>query len=198
MLFRSERLDRATIAGANQDRAPAVNVSFVAPLPKCHLLNALGHAPSFANFTNGGFVSGGHCPIPSASPKPGQSARYVLRGCVSYLTPREGFEIDRLTKCVLPSRFMPCLAILFASIRRSRACQQWPLAVLQDAAHELYSPVEHTPRASAGTIATRPIKNDPAISRRTNLVMPALLRSGRLCGPYHVTVIWPPLTANIA
>jgi len=83
---RIERFHSTLIAGANQDRGPAVDISFVAPLPKCHLFHALSHAPLFADFTNGGFVSGGHCPIPSASPKPGQSARYVLSGCVSYFT----------------------------------------------------------------------------------------------------------------
>ena len=35
----------AIIAGANQDRGPAVDVSFVAPLPKCHFFHALCHAP---------------------------------------------------------------------------------------------------------------------------------------------------------
>src|SRR5262245_34189919 len=80
----------AIIAGADQDRDPAVDISFVAPLPKCHLFHALSHAPLSADFTNGGFVSGGHCPIPSASPKPRQSARYVFKGCVSYLTPGRG------------------------------------------------------------------------------------------------------------
>jgi hypothetical protein len=38
----------AIIAGANQDRDPAVDVSFVAPLPKCHFFHALCHAPLFA------------------------------------------------------------------------------------------------------------------------------------------------------
>src|SRR5262249_2360164 len=44
---------------------PAPDVSFVAPLPKRHLFRALSYAPPFADFTNGGCVSGGHCPIPS-------------------------------------------------------------------------------------------------------------------------------------
>src|SRR5262249_21707303 len=61
---RIERFHPTLIAGADQDRDPAVDISFVAPLPKCHLFHALSHAPLFADFTNGGFVSGGHCPIP--------------------------------------------------------------------------------------------------------------------------------------
>jgi hypothetical protein len=65
---RFERLDPAIIAGANQDRDPAVNVSFVAPLPKCHFFHAFGNTPFFANFTNDGLVFGGHRPIPSPSP----------------------------------------------------------------------------------------------------------------------------------
>jgi hypothetical protein len=48
-----------------------VDVSFVAPLPKCHFFHVLSHAPLFTDFTNGGFVVGRHRPIPSASPKPG-------------------------------------------------------------------------------------------------------------------------------
>ena len=68
----------AIIAGANQDRGPAVDVSFVAPLPKCHLFHAFGHTPPFADFTNGGF-SGGHDPVPS--PSPGRaSLRDTFRG----------------------------------------------------------------------------------------------------------------------
>src|SRR4029450_4329725 len=35
----------AIIAGANQDRDPAVDVSFVAPLPKCHFFHALFTRP---------------------------------------------------------------------------------------------------------------------------------------------------------
>jgi hypothetical protein len=61
---RIERFDPAIIAAANQDRDPAVDVSFVTPLPKCHFFHALSHAPLFADFTNGGFVFGGHLPIP--------------------------------------------------------------------------------------------------------------------------------------
>jgi hypothetical protein len=68
---RIERFEPAIIAGANQDRDSAVDVSFVAPLPKCHFFHVLSHAPLFTDFTNGGFVVGGHRPIPSASPKPG-------------------------------------------------------------------------------------------------------------------------------
>jgi hypothetical protein len=59
-------------------------------LPKCHLFHALSHAPLFADFTNSEFVSGGHRPIPRRRPSRGQSARYVLRGCVSYLTRGRG------------------------------------------------------------------------------------------------------------
>ena len=92
----SSDLGPAIVAGTDQDGDPAVDVSFIAPLPKCHFFPAFINAPSFADFTNGGFVSGGHRPIPSASPKLGQSARYVLRGCELPHT-REGFEIDRLT-----------------------------------------------------------------------------------------------------
>jgi hypothetical protein len=56
---RIERFEPAIIAGANQDRDPAVDVSFVAPLPKCHFLHALSHAPLFTDFTHGEFVFGG-------------------------------------------------------------------------------------------------------------------------------------------
>jgi hypothetical protein len=40
---RIERFHPAIIAGANQDRDPAVDVSFVTPLPKCHFFHALSH-----------------------------------------------------------------------------------------------------------------------------------------------------------
>src|SRR4029434_4185372 len=51
----------AIIAGANQDRGPAVDVSFVAPLPKCHFFHALCHAPLFADFTKAlAFFGPGH------------------------------------------------------------------------------------------------------------------------------------------
>jgi hypothetical protein len=43
----------AIIAGANQDRGPAVDVSFVAPLPKCHLSHALCHARRHAHSRRG-------------------------------------------------------------------------------------------------------------------------------------------------
>jgi hypothetical protein len=58
----------AIIAGANQDRDPAVDVSFVAPLPKCHLFHALCHAPLFADFTNDGFVFDCHLRSPGCRP----------------------------------------------------------------------------------------------------------------------------------
>jgi hypothetical protein len=70
----------AIIAGANQDRDPAVDVSFIAPLPKCHFFHALCQAPRFADFTNDGFVF--DCiPIPWLSPlTQAKPARYFLRG----------------------------------------------------------------------------------------------------------------------
>src|SRR5262249_45350382 len=61
---------------------------------------------------------------PSASPKPGQSARYVLRGCVSYLTHPER-DLRSADKCVRKEGREPrlrrraqamSLAILLASI----------------------------------------------------------------------------------
>ena len=58
----------AIIAGANQDRDPAVDVSFVAPLPKCHFFHALCHAPLFADFTNDGFVFDCHLRSPGCRP----------------------------------------------------------------------------------------------------------------------------------
>jgi len=58
----------AIIAGANQDRDPAVDVSFVAPLPKCHFFHALWHAPLFADFTNDGFVFDCHLRSPGCRP----------------------------------------------------------------------------------------------------------------------------------
>jgi hypothetical protein len=70
----------AIIAGANQDRDPAVDVTFVAPLPKCHFLHALCHAPLFADFANEGFVFDCHLPIPWLSPlTQAKPARYFLR-----------------------------------------------------------------------------------------------------------------------
>jgi hypothetical protein len=66
---RIERFGPAIVAGTDQDGDSAMDVSFIAPLPKCHFFPAFINAPSFADFTNGGFVSGGHRPIPSASPK---------------------------------------------------------------------------------------------------------------------------------
>src|SRR6266568_6314394 len=61
---RIEEFCTAVIAGANQDRDPAVDVSFVAPLPKCHSFHALNNTPFFADFTNDGFIFGGHRPDP--------------------------------------------------------------------------------------------------------------------------------------
>jgi hypothetical protein len=58
----------AIIAGANQDRDPAVDVSFVAPLPKCHFFHALCHEPLFADFTNDGLVFDCHLRSPGCRP----------------------------------------------------------------------------------------------------------------------------------
>ena len=58
----------AIIAGANQDRDPAVDVSFVAPLPKRHFFHAFCHAPLFADFTNDGFVFDCHLRSPGCRP----------------------------------------------------------------------------------------------------------------------------------
>src|SRR5262245_40976632 len=82
---RLERLDPAFIASADQDRDPALDVSFVAPLPKCHSFHALSHAPLFADFANDGFVFGGHRPIPAVA-VPAECLRHVLWECVSYFT----------------------------------------------------------------------------------------------------------------
>jgi hypothetical protein len=77
---RIEGFDPAIIASADQDGDPAPDVSFVAPLPKCHFFHALGHMPPFADFTNGGF-SGGHRPVPSPLPGPA-TLRDTFRGNV--------------------------------------------------------------------------------------------------------------------
>src|SRR5215471_12602025 len=75
---RIEGFDPAIVAGADQDGDSALDVSFVAPLPKCHFFHAFGHASPFTDFTNGGF-SGGHDPVPS--PSPGRaSLRDTFRG----------------------------------------------------------------------------------------------------------------------
>src|SRR5260370_39702795 len=66
---RIEGFDPAFVAGADQDGDPARDVSFGAPLPKCHFFHALGHASPLADFTNGG-SSGGRDPLPSPSPGP--------------------------------------------------------------------------------------------------------------------------------
>ena len=73
---RIEGFDPAIVAGADQDGDPALDVSLVAPLPKCHFFHAFGHTPPFADFTNSGF-SGGHHPVPLAVARPSQSARYI-------------------------------------------------------------------------------------------------------------------------
>src|SRR5262245_55596543 len=77
------------IAGANQDRDPAVDVSFVAPLPKCHFFHALSHTPLVADFTDGGFVFGGHCPVPSPSPGPSSVCAIRFEGMCELLHSRE-------------------------------------------------------------------------------------------------------------
>src|SRR5262245_7237016 len=65
---RLEGLDPAFIASADQDRDPALDVSFVAPLPKCHFFHALSHTPMFADFTNDGFVFDCHFRSPGCRP----------------------------------------------------------------------------------------------------------------------------------
>src|ERR1700730_5135244 len=63
---RIEEFYTAMIAGSHQDRDPAMDVSFVAPLPKCDSFHAFSNTPFFADFTNDGFVFGGHRPHPLA------------------------------------------------------------------------------------------------------------------------------------
>jgi hypothetical protein len=67
---RIERFHPAIIAGANQDRDPAVDVSFVTPLPKCHFFHALSHTPLFADFTDDEFVFDCHGRSPGCRPDP--------------------------------------------------------------------------------------------------------------------------------
>ena len=66
--FRIERFRMATIAGANQDHDSALDVSFVAALPKRHYFHAPSNTPFFAEFTNDGLVF--RCHRPSPDPRP--------------------------------------------------------------------------------------------------------------------------------
>jgi hypothetical protein len=90
-----ERFCTALIAGTHQDRDPAVDVPFIAPLPKCHFFHALGNTPLFADCTHNRFVSGGHRPS-SPRRRPDHSIWVTaLRKCVSYFTLRENFACGR-------------------------------------------------------------------------------------------------------
>ena len=86
----------AIIAGANQDRDPAVDVSFVAPLPKCHFFHALWHAPLFADFTMTGSFSTAISDPLAVAPNPRQACTTLFEGCVSYFTLRR--ELTRLQR----------------------------------------------------------------------------------------------------
>jgi len=74
------------------------------PIPKCHFFQAFGNTSFFADFTNYGFVFGGHRPVPLPSP--------ALRRCVSYFILRWDFLIRySLARYPSASSCSLCLAI---------------------------------------------------------------------------------------
>ena len=72
--FRADRCRMTNIACADQDRGPAVDISFVTPLSKCYLFRALGDAPVSADVANDGFVFRSHLSPAWPVARAGQSA----------------------------------------------------------------------------------------------------------------------------